>query len=76
MRKLIQKALLRHLREQGEPTGALLITFRDGQPQMTGLIDEADWAAEAMITAVISAIHEPNAAGEDEDSIGPCAGRA
>ncbi|WP_262266089.1 hypothetical protein [Microvirga yunnanensis] len=75
MRKLNRKALLRHLREQGEPTGALLITFRDGQPQMTDLINESDRAADAMITAVISAIHEP-ASGEDVDSIGPCAGRA
>ena len=32
-----------HLQEQGELTGALLITFRDGGCSMTGLIDEADW---------------------------------
>jgi len=76
MRKFIQKALVRHLREQGEPTGALLITFRDGRPQMTGLIDEADEAAEAMITAIMSAISEPEADDENEDTIGPCAGRA
>jgi hypothetical protein len=76
MRKLIQKALVRHLREQGEPTGALLITFRDGQPQMTGLIDKADDTAEAIITAIMSAISEPDAADENEDTIGPCAGQA
>jgi hypothetical protein len=76
MRKLIQKALVRHLREQGEQTGALLITFRDGRPQMTGLIDEADGTAEAIITAIMSAINEPDAADENEDMIGPCAGRA
>jgi hypothetical protein len=76
MRKLIQKALLRHLREQGEPTGALLITFRNGRPQMTGLIDEADETAEAMITAIMSAISEPEPADEDDDPIGPCAGQA
>lgn len=76
MRKLIQKALLRHLREQGEPTGALLITFRDGEPQMTGLIDEADETSEAIITAVMSAISEPVATDENDDTIGPCAGRA
>ncbi|WP_262269348.1 hypothetical protein [Microvirga yunnanensis] len=76
MHKPVQKALLRHLREQGEPTGALLITVRDGQPQVTGLIHEADQAAEAVITAVIAAIHEPDAAAGNEDSIGPCAGRA
>ena len=40
-------------------TGALLITFRDGQPQVTGLIDEADETAEAMITDIMSAISEP-----------------
>jgi hypothetical protein len=67
---------VRHLREQGEPTGALLITFRDGRPQMTGLIDEADETAEAMITAIMNAISEPDAADEDNDSIGPCAGQA
>jgi hypothetical protein len=76
MRKLIQKALVRHLREQGEPTGALLITFRDGQPQMTGLIDETDETAEGMITAIMNAISEPVAADEDDDPIGPCAGQA
>jgi hypothetical protein len=76
MRKLIQKALVRHLREQGEPTGALLITFRHGQPQMTGLIDETDETAKATITAIISAISEPEATDEDDDPIGLCAGRA
>ncbi|MPR07343.1 hypothetical protein [Microvirga tunisiensis] len=76
MRKLIQKAPLRHLREQGEPTGALLITFRDGQPQMTGLIDEADETAEAIITAIMNAVSEPDAADENDDPIGPCAGQA
>jgi hypothetical protein len=76
MRKLIQTALVRHLREQGEPTGALLIIFRDGQPQITGLIDEADETAEVIITAIMSAISEPDAADENEDTIGPCAGQA
>jgi hypothetical protein len=74
--KLIQKALLRHLREQGELTGALLMTFRDGQPQMIGLIDDADETAEAIITAIVKAISEPYAADEDDDPIGPCAGQA
>jgi hypothetical protein len=76
MRKLIQKALLRHLREQGEPTGALLITFRDGRPHMTGFIDEADEAAEAMISAIMNAIATPDADDDATDTIGPCAGEA
>lgn len=77
MRKLIQKALLRHFREQGEFSGALLITFKDGRPQMTGLIDEDDQAAEALIMAIMNAIEVPDEADADyEDTIGPCAGEA
>ena len=76
MRKLLQKALVRHLREQGEPTDALLITFRDGRPQITDLINETDETAEAMITAIMSAIGEPDAADKNDDPTGSCAGRA
>ncbi|MXQ10267.1 hypothetical protein [Microvirga makkahensis] len=77
MRKLIQKALLRHFREQGEFSGALLITFKDGRPQMTGLIDDDDQAAEALIMAVMNAIETPDSDDEDYvDTIGPCVGEA
>jgi hypothetical protein len=76
MRKLIQKALLRHFYEQGKPTGALLITFRDGRPHMTGLIAEADEAAEAMISAITNAIAAPDPDEDVTDTIGPCAGEA
>ena len=42
MHTLVQNAVLEHLEEQKAFTGALLITFRDGRPRVTGLINGHD----------------------------------
>jgi hypothetical protein len=75
--KLVQNAVLEHLEEQEEFTGALLITFRDGRPRITGLIDERDEIAMAWIEGLIDAVEAPITAADDaSDRIGLCQGQA
>lgn len=76
MRKLIEDALQEH-EDGGEMTGFLLITFSNGRPVMTGAVDGADEAAEAMISGLMEAVAHPfDPADDEEDEIGLCAGRA
>ncbi len=77
MRKLIEKALRKHLNEQGEITGYMLITVRDGEAMVTGEASEVDEAAQEVIRWIEAALVDPTCAGDDpEDAIGVCAGRA
>jgi hypothetical protein len=55
----------------------LLITFRDGRPRMTGLIDESDQVAAALIEGLIDVVEAPGAASENAfDAIGARCGQA
>ena len=77
MRKLIEKALQEHLHEQGEITGYMLITFRDGEAMVSGLASEGDEAAQDVISGIEAALQDPACACDDaDDAIGLCAGHA
>jgi hypothetical protein len=49
LHKLIEKALREHREEQGEVTGFLLITFRDGEAMLTGQASDCDEVAQEVI---------------------------
>ena len=77
MRKLIEKALHEHLDEQGEVTGYMLITFRDGEAMFTGQASEGDEVAQEVITGIEAALLDPTDACDDaDDAIGVCDGHA
>ena len=77
MHKLIEKALREHREEQGEVTGYLLITFRDGEAMLTGQASDCDEVAQEVIESIEAALSNPmNAADDAEDDIGICAGEA
>lgn len=77
MRKLIEEALREHEDGNGEMTGFLLITFSNGRPAMTGAVDGIDETAEAVISGLMEAVSNPyDGAADEDDAIGPCAGRA
>jgi len=77
MRKRLDKVVREHLEEPGRITGYLLITFRDGQPLMTGQASDADEVAQTMIEGVMEAIDAPLSGADDEgDPIGICWGTA
>jgi hypothetical protein len=75
MRKLIQKALLRHVQAQEEFTGALLMTFRGGRPALTGLVDGADEAAETIIMSILNGLEVQDDCRKGEGPIDHCLGR-
>ena len=77
MHKLIEKALREHREEQGEVTGYLLITFRDGEAMLTGQASDCDEIAQEVIEDIQAALSNPMSAADDaEDDIGICAGQA
>ncbi len=77
MHKLIEKALREHREEQGEVTGYLLITFRDGEAMLTGQASDCDEVAQEVIEGIEAALSNPMSAADDaEDDIGICAGEA
>lgn len=77
MRKRIEKALREHLAEQGDITGYMLITFRDGEAMVTGEASEADEVAQEVISGIEAALLDENCPCEDaDDAIGVCAGHA
>ena len=77
MHKLIEKALREHREEQGEVTGYLLITFRDGEAMLTGQASDCDEVAQEVIEGIEAALSNPMSAADDaEDDIGICAGQA
>ncbi len=77
LRKLIEKALREHREEQGEVTGYLLITFRDGEAMLTGEASDCDEVAQEVIHSIQAALLDPmSAANDPEDEIGLCAGQA
>ena len=77
MHKLIEKALREHREEQGEVTGYLLITFRDGEAMLTGQASDCDEVAQEVIEGIEAALANPMSAADDaEDDIGICAGEA
>jgi hypothetical protein len=77
LHKLIEKALREHREEQGEVTGYLLITFRDGEAMLTGQASDCDEVAQEVIEEIQAALSNPMCAADDaEDEIGVCAGQA
>ena len=77
MRKRIETALREQLTEQGEITGYMLITFRDGEAMVTGEASEGDEVAQKVISGIEAALLEENCPCNDaEDAIGICAGHA
>ena len=77
MHKLIEKALREHREEQGEVTGYLLITFRDGEAMLTGQASDCDEIAQEVIEDIQAALSNPMSPADDaEDEIGICAGQA
>jgi hypothetical protein len=77
LRKLIEKALQDHLDEQGELTGFMLITFRDGEAMVTAEAQEGDAIAQEVIGGIEAALLNPECACDDaDDEIGICAGHA
>ncbi len=77
MHTLIEKALREHREEQGEVTGFLLITFRDGEAMLTGQASDCDEVAQEVIEWIETALSKPMSAADDaEDEIGICAGQA
>jgi hypothetical protein len=78
LRKLIEQVLREHLDEQGEITGYMLITFRDGEAIVTGEASEADRVDQEVIGGIEAALLEPTCAFDaaDDDAIGVCAGHA
>ncbi len=77
MHKLIEKAVRDHREEQGEVTGYLLITFRDGEAMLTGEASDCDEVAQEVIDSIQAALLDPmSAANDPEDEIGLCAGQA
>ncbi len=77
MHTLIEKALREHREEQGEVTGYLLITFRDGEAMLTGQASDCDAVAQEVIEGIEAALSKPMSAADDaEDEIGICSGQA
>jgi hypothetical protein len=77
MRRLIEKALREHQDEQGEITGYMLITFRDGEAMVTGEASDGDEVAQEVIGGIEAALLDPACACDDaDDEIGVCAGHA
>jgi len=59
LHKLIEKALREHREEQGEVTGYLLITFRDGEAMLTGQASDCDEVAQEVIESIEAALSTP-----------------
>ena len=77
LRKLIEKALREHQDEQGEITGYMLITFRDGEAMISGEASDGDEVAQQVISEIEEALLNPSCACDnEEDEIGRCAGHA
>jgi hypothetical protein len=77
LRKLIEKAVREHQDEQGEITGYMLITFRDGEAMISGQASEGDEIAQGVIGEIEAVLLNPVCACDDEeDAIGRCAGHA
>ena len=77
MRKLIEEAVREHQDEQGEITGYMLITFRDGEAMISGEASEGDELAQHIIGDIEAALLAPShACDNEEDEIGRCVGHA
>ncbi len=77
LRKLIEKALREHQDEQGDITGYMLITFRDGEAMISGEASDGDEVAQGIISEIEAALLNPACACENEqDEIGRCVGHA
>jgi hypothetical protein len=77
LHKLIEKALREHREEQGEMTGFLLITFRDGEAMLTARASDCDDVAREVIDSIEAALLDPMSPATDaDDEIGLCAGQA
>jgi hypothetical protein len=77
LRKLIEKALREHQDEQGDITGYMLITFRDGEAMISGEASDGDEVAQGIISEIEAALLNPSCACDnEEDEIGRCVGHA
>jgi hypothetical protein len=77
LRKLIEQVVREHLDEQGEITGYMLITFRDGEAMVTGEAHDGDEVAQEVIGGIEAALLDPACACDVAgDEIGICAGHA
>ena len=77
LHKLIEKALREHREEQGDVTGFLLITFRDGEAMLTAQASDCDEVARDVIDSIEAALLDPMSPATDaDDEIGLCAGQA
>ncbi len=77
MRKALQRALRDHLQPDGQITGYMVVTFRDGVATITSDASDNDEAAQEVLETIALAILDPASPAEDaSDEIGICAGNA
>ncbi|HEX2552278.1 MAG TPA: hypothetical protein VHL98_01160 [Microvirga sp.] len=77
MRKALQRALRDHLQSEGQITGFMVVTFRDGVAAITSDASDNDEAAQRVLETLAVALLEPASPAEDpDDEIGVCAGTA
>jgi hypothetical protein len=78
MRKAFQRAVEQQLDQDGEITGYMVVTFRDGVATFSSDASEGDEPAQEILAAIATALTEPEsvAADDDDDAIGVCAGSA
>ena len=77
MRKALQRALRDHLQPDGQITGYMVVTFRDGVATITSDASDNDEAAQEVLETIPLAILDPASPAEDaSDEIGICAGNA
>lgn len=77
MRKALQRALRDHLQSEGQITGFMVVTFRDGVAAITSDASDNDEAAQKVLGTLAEALLEPVSPAQDaDDEIGICAGSA
>lgn len=77
MRKAIQRALRDHLQSEGQITGFMVVTFRDGVATITSDASDNDEVAQEVLETIAVAILDPASPADDsDDGIGVCAGNA